>query len=72
MLHITHTHKSPGPVCTHLDMGNKKQCFSLSNHIAIFYILTTLGRKFCCKFPPILRLLDRVYVWSVWAKLFDG
>ena len=49
-------HKSPCPLCTHLlekvDMGNKKQCFSLSNNIAIFSFLTMLGRKFCCKFSP--------------------
>ena len=47
-------HKSPCPVHTleKVDVGNKKLCFSLSNHIAIFSFLTMLGRKFCCKFSP--------------------
>ena len=65
MFHITHI---SGPYislsCAHtlkkVDMGNKKIFIPCS------------GASSVLSFPPILHLLDNVYVRSVCAKLFEG
>ena len=65
----------PLVLCTHLlakVAWETKHNVSLLTTTDIFYFHQCSRESSVVSFPPILRLLDNVYVRSVWAKPIDG